>query len=273
MTSHSVTIFEPMQTRHGLVPGVRGQHHALTLDQFSRAMTQLRDVPSKAQNKLWSPATFENHRRRMSDAVEVSALAFDFDDGLTFDEGVAYYAKRGARFFAHTSYSHSPEHEKFRIVIPLATPCPAQYYARAWEYLSHRSADRQARDISRAFYLPSARYPEHYMAQDAPGPVLRLEYDRLPLTPSELRRQQVREAYEARPRSSGDYRDPRNRQDLAHRLGARISSRSQGTVAHGLTCPACGRDSVWFAIESLAVGYAMCGHRGSCDWKGDLGAL
>jgi hypothetical protein len=268
-----VTIFDPMRTRNGLVPGVRGSHYSLTLDQFAKAMTARRDVPSKSENKLWSPATFEGNRRRMSEATEVSSMAFDFDDGLSFDDAVRYYTKRGCRFFAHTSYSHSPDHEKLRIVIPLAQPCPAQFYPRAWEYLAHRSADRQARDISRAFYLPSARNPEHYRSQDVPGPLLTLEYDRLPLTPAELRRSKIREAYSASPRNQNDPRDPRNREELAHRLGARISTRSQGTVAHGMTCPACGRPSVWFAIESLAVGLAMCGHRESCDWKGSLSAL
>ena len=78
---------------------------------------------------LWSPTTF-NGSRSGENATEISCLVYDVDDGLTPMTVWLKFA-RNYNCIVHSSFSHKPEHHKFRIILPLASPIPADHWDRA----------------------------------------------------------------------------------------------------------------------------------------------
>ncbi len=53
------------------------------------------------------------------------------DDGLSSFDSWQIWGKLGYTVAAHTSYSHTPEHHKYRIALPLLEPIPASDWPRA----------------------------------------------------------------------------------------------------------------------------------------------
>lgn len=67
---------------------------------------------------------------------------------VTMTEVMAHLKLAGIASYAWTTWSCSPEHEKFRVVIPLAYPVPAPQWARASEWaLEHLGLNRFRRGI------------------------------------------------------------------------------------------------------------------------------
>jgi len=109
----------------------RGQRHRVDLLTFMRGL--INPVAVEAENKtdvsLWSPTTFDG-RRNGENAKEISCIVYDIDDGVT---PVTAWLNFAARYntIVHTSYSHKPDFHKFRIILPLAKPIPAEHWDRA----------------------------------------------------------------------------------------------------------------------------------------------
>lgn len=82
------------------------------------------------------------------------------------------------RAVAHTSYNHTPEHPKYRIIIPLREPISAKQHHRLWWYFFeklNRKIDPACKDASRIFYLPRSANEEklpHHWIRDLRGPWL-----------------------------------------------------------------------------------------------------
>lgn len=94
--------------------------------------------------------------------VSVSCLVLDYDDGITIEEVQEQLV--GLMHIGYTSYSHSPEHHKFRIVIPLTQPIPADLIKKPKD--SERTIlpalvdmfggiDITTFDCARSFFMPS----------------------------------------------------------------------------------------------------------------------
>lgn len=121
---------------------------------------------------LWSPVEMEPGKRKSiaADIAWVHCLVMDYDDGTTIDE-----AKRRWEpweYVLHTSWSHSAEHHKVRVVLPLLEPVRGEVWRAvytevlAWD--AERSglaaeeaaaaglqADRACKDPSRMYYVPA----------------------------------------------------------------------------------------------------------------------
>jgi hypothetical protein len=72
------------------------------------------------------------------------------------------------RGVAHTSYNHTPELPKFRIILPLREPITPKQHHRLWWYFFeklNRKTDTSAKDASRLFFLP--RIPDETRRKDA----------------------------------------------------------------------------------------------------------
>jgi hypothetical protein len=82
------------------------------------------------------PATFrEGHAYRKRENVEaVRLFLIDFDDGTPFE--AIRERLQGYAYTAYSTFSHGPDSEKFRVVLPLAQPVPAQEWRRVWEKLT-----------------------------------------------------------------------------------------------------------------------------------------
>lgn len=208
-------------------------------------------------------------RRCAEDLQEVSALVLDVDKGIRSLAEVAE-AYQGVAHIAYTTWSHSPEAPRARVIVPLSRPVPAKGWDRTWSLLEQDARrrgltpDTQCRDGAHLFYLPVRRAGLPYEAcinLDATwldAPLVSASAQAAPTPPPPPQR-----------RAPPSPLDPTARRRVAERLGMQLS----GGSARGGQCPQCGRLSVWWLLEPERVPAAMCRHRDSCGWIGSLIAV
>lgn len=135
----------------------------IRIEQETVALDTLLSKPTIREKKdgaAWIPATFrEGGKRCKADVVTVNALVYDFDSG-TISMEEALHCAEGLQAIAHTSYSHTPEHPKFRLVIYLSHPIPKGQFAAVWQAMAARfpagAVDISCKDSARLYYLPAA---------------------------------------------------------------------------------------------------------------------
>jgi hypothetical protein len=237
---------------------------------------------AKTALPCWSPAVYRPGRLRGADGVEaVTCLVLDHDDGLSIDEATAPWTDWP--HLVHTSWSHTDERPKFRVVLVLAEPVPAAAWPRAWAWAFARAGGRvdpACKDPSRVYFLPavpSADAPYEARVHEPGGQLLRIDWERLPTPASKgpTNRPPV-------PAASPPDDDPRRRR-LVHLLRTDRGTRDRaaellGAEVHDrradkITCPSCGRPSVWFWLEPGAQHTAACKHLNSCAWRAGLDVL
>lgn len=103
---------------------------------------------AKRDLRLWSPAVYrEDAVERGSEGVtHVSCLVLDYDAGARIPEATAPFAD----YFhlLHTTWSHTPAHPKFRLILPLAVPVPAGQWDALWSWAHERSGGEIDRAMS-----------------------------------------------------------------------------------------------------------------------------
>jgi putative DNA primase/helicase len=116
--------------------------------------------PSIRQYKdgeLFSPAIF-NGTRAKENVTEACMLVLDYDHDADIKHELQMWRERGYTFIAYTTYRHSEKEHRFRVVIPLASPIPADQFPLLWKWALDSSGgkiDRAASDVSRMFYTPA----------------------------------------------------------------------------------------------------------------------
>lgn len=249
-------------------------------------MTDVRprpDVTDKPSLPAWSPATFARGKARSRAAAEaLSCLVLDYDDGTPIADAHATWADWP--HVLHTSWSHRPEHPKFRVVVPLERPVRAALWPRVWAWALQRAPqiDRKCKDASRIYFLParpSAEAPFEVLVHDEPSRLLTLDPERMPKAPEERPASTPTHQRLVRPRGARRAlqhelkRSPDARRRVAGVLGAEVRGEGAQAVAKGAVCPQCGRPSVWWPIEPERMQGARCDHRNSCGWRGWLDHL
>lgn len=283
---------KPHTTRDGrLVPGFVPEFRSLTFAELVELLTRFLVVP-ELEHKLhlpaWAPHQLRKPHRKLANVESVSCLVYDYDDGTPIQE--AHRTWSDWPHIVHTSWSHTPEHPKFRVVLPLEEPIPVEHYVRAWLWgaeRARRQVDRQCKDASRLFFLPavpSKAHPRYAKVHDAGGHLLDLRpWGRLPEDPEVVaareRKRAARRRWEGR-RVPAERRekeaarllreDPDARLRAAELLGARVVQRAGGRVAIDVVCPACARPDVWFPVDASKMRGAACNHQESCGWRGPL---
>jgi putative DNA primase/helicase len=109
----------------------------------------------------WAPIAWAGaHRHRSTDAVAaLSALVLDFDADLDLDRLHAAARSLGAAA-VHTSWSHTPDRPKARLVAPLARAVPVEAWPDTWAAADRwarslgLSADAACKDVARFYLLP-----------------------------------------------------------------------------------------------------------------------
>lgn len=269
---------DPWPTRHA----VRWGELAARLTRYD-----LRDdVTDKAELPAWSPCVFrDGERRGVASAVEVSALVLDYDDGTPIARARETWGRWA--YALHTSWSHTDAAPRFRVVVPLATPCPAARWPRVWRWAAERAPeiDPACKDASRIYFLPAvASDLSPWHAETGDGDPLDLDPDTLPDPAPDTRARKPAPTRAARP-----VRTPRpatrtgrqlarmyaTRRDVRERVALALGARIMGTPprAEGIVCPSCGRPSVWFYIDPGPQSWAECDHERSCGWRGPLADL
>jgi len=109
------------------------------------------------QGYPWMPSLLDKTaaRRWQQFCNAAYVLALDIDSGLTIDEALEHPFVKAYCGLAIPSASHTPEHHKFRLVFPLATPLTGYKTIKAaYQYLLSLfpAGDKACKDASRFFY-------------------------------------------------------------------------------------------------------------------------
>lgn len=254
--------------------------HRLPLSALVRALTTFRSCPRLLDKRMlpaWSPARFADGENRRSEAViALSCLVLDLDDA---DADVVHADWLEFLHVLHTTWSHGPDAPRWRLVVPLARPIPVARWDAAWRWAVARTpADRVCRDPGRLYFLPALGAPDQpheaslhiaplldLLAIAPEAPSQELVTLRKPIrVPARLRGTVVRRRVA---------RDPATRERIAMSLGAKLAGAGEQQRAEDLSCPMCGRPSVWFWLAPRAASFARCQHRNSCGWTGSLSEL
>ena len=107
--------------------------------------------------EAFSPVLYTEPKRG-NDYVECVTLALvDYDDGTTIAEAQERFST--FEFLLYTSFNHTPEHHRFRLLFPLEKPIAAKDWDCAWAHLAKLSPglDESCKDLARIYYLPTHR--------------------------------------------------------------------------------------------------------------------
>ncbi|MBN8613004.1 MAG: hypothetical protein J0L92_20600 [Deltaproteobacteria bacterium] len=112
---------------------------------------------AKKDLRLWSPVRYrEGWKERGSEGVtHITCLVLDYDSGVRIADATSVWIDYFHMF--HTTWSHTPEHPKLRLILPLAVPCPATEFDKLWDWAHARTGgdiDRQLSGIAATYALP-----------------------------------------------------------------------------------------------------------------------
>lgn len=265
----------------------------MTLDSFAAWLTTTKGKHTdKKSLPLWSPTVFSSEYRSKSGAQEITCLVYDIDDGISpFDTWrlfASYYV------IAHTSFSHKPNHHKYRIVLPLAKPIPVADWSRAyqaaqnlWDSVVGKGTPDQSalHDAARVYFRfalpvnaegiadahPMATHHWHKVSvhQDT---LLDLDYSNIQEIEKPKEHTYVRKYSNGKGSLQDAYEDKNVRLAIATSKGASI----QGNEARFIVCPKCTRKSVHFSIDPTIAGgtkWPTCNHANSCNWWGTFAEI
>lgn len=263
-----VTVWESIRSTTGTSFDLQWGVLARTLAQFRAHDGE------KSALKAWSPT--EGTSRGASNVRSVCCLVFDFDSGDSIEAMSQLLHERAG--VIHTSWSHSLEHPKARVVLPLVEEVSGAswkvVYAAAlrWAQDLGLSPDGACKDPSRLFYLAACRSDERskHVGRISSGRLLDVRglIKRYPPPPKPMKFTTVNYSRNTSEAVKAMETNPHSRQALAERLGARLND----GLARGISCPRCSRKEVWFPIERSG-GWAQCNHQNSCGWNGPLREL
>jgi len=112
---------------------------------------------AKKDLRLWSPTKYrDGWKERGSEGVtHISCLVLDYDSGVRIPDATSVWSDYFHLY--HTTWSHTPEHPKLRLILPLAVPCPAEGFERLWQWAHARTGgdiDRALSGIAATYALP-----------------------------------------------------------------------------------------------------------------------
>ncbi len=283
-----LTLFPAPTVRPGgdpdLKDGVIWPKHGRAWEGDAAELVALLTTPTPARGKYNCPyfvAGALRDQERCNAAFEAaSVVALDVDHGITTWDAHARFLD--LFHVIYTSWRHTREEHRFRLVLPLARDVNGVEYRLLWQVLNRRldgNVDEQTKDPVHALFLPVRRPDGRRSGAKAWDEVPLLDPDALlvdalklvqpprarrpsePVTmPPELAR-----AVAARRLAT----EPDVRRRAAEHLQAAIGE----TRAERIGCPKCGRPSVWFWLDPSQMKTARCNHRNSCGWYGRLEEL
>ena len=117
----------------------------------------------------WSPALYEaGERRAKANVKSVTALVYDYDDtSVPPDQVKQSLVGKNLRFAIYTTWSHTPEKPRYRVILFLSRSLGPNEYEKAWtngiDLIGFPDVDQQAKDISRNYIMPIRRngFPYH----------------------------------------------------------------------------------------------------------------
>jgi hypothetical protein len=165
----------------------RPTRRELTWDQLVRLLTTHTERADK-DGPGWSGATYKPGTTRAIANVEAWSLAVgDFDHCTRADREALETGldRLGLAYVIYSTYRNTPEDVRFRVVLPLVKPVPAQQWPDTWQRINHHlfleQNDPQTKDVSRMFYHPACPPGAPHFAASHEGGAL--VWDGLPPAP------------------------------------------------------------------------------------------
>ena len=253
------------------IQGIKISVPPITL--FSGLIDATFESERKIDLPLWSPTSFDGTRCG-SNALSISCLVYDVDDGESDLDTWKIFGERFTCGF-HVSKSHTADHPKYRIILPLRAPIPSDDWSRAsqaalqiWDQAVGKGQPdiKALKDRARAYFRASPPLDGgDYIGEwtyDA-KPLIWLDYSHIPKPkpkPKWIPPKGPLYASEA-------FKIPAVREATCLQLGGKIS----GEYAKYVQCPRCGKRSVFWKIDS--VGRPKCNHVNNCGWIGTFDDL
>lgn len=122
----------------------------------------------------FSLGRFTENKRALHRVEEVHALTLDFDGGDTTIEQASRLLPN-TMGVAYTTFSHTPDWPKLRVIYPLSRPVDSIEYENLWLWAANKitalghTLDESARDASRFWYLPSHEPGGNYEWRELEG--------------------------------------------------------------------------------------------------------
>jgi hypothetical protein len=136
-----------------------------TWDELVGLLSDHRENSEKERAPLWSPVTLVPGGTRKNAAVaQVNALVFDVDGGTAYATAKAALADR--EWIAYSTFSHTPEEERFHLVVRLDESVAGEAWARTYDELRKGFGFG---DVLRApchsYFLPQHRKGAEYFVE------------------------------------------------------------------------------------------------------------
>ncbi len=245
-----VTVFESVRSKSGKRSGGKFAKWCGRLENAPVAPPDLikEDLPG------FSPATFAGDQRGNDkvEAVYFLVTEHDNEEWVVLDEIDAKTGKKkrekrpisperrtslddslalwdGISRAAYSSWSHTPEHHKFRILLEVSRAMTAEEHGRIWRWMNARAAeaghiiDQATSDPSRLWFLPRRREGREYMFRRVDGK---------PLDVDEILKQVPQEPLTGKPDSNPDTRLAAYVKELEERIDMVALVASDGVELH-----------------------------------------
>ena len=130
----------------------------------ARLMTPTRWEGEKVRAPAWLPVRLTEGApmvRKDVHVAGVSCIVLDLDEGAQLHTVAAAVRALGFEAVLHTTWSHTPEHHKARVVFPLAEDCPRDQWLEVWRCAERWAAewgaiiDPACKNPSRLYFLPA----------------------------------------------------------------------------------------------------------------------
>lgn len=293
MFEYSITLFDNIHQRSG-------RSITMDVDRICQGLSTPihTSIEDKIKLPLWSPTTFDG-TRSTKNAQSISMLVYDMDDGDSSFDVWCLFAQRGWTTIAHTSASHSPNHHKYRVIIPLASPLPKSDWDRVWRASFELWMDvvgigvpdtKAIKDLARVYFRygwtrdsklelddGSKVWPQSHPCSPAQyhrsgywiGRPLELKYDHI-----QLPKPKPRPKFDRTKSQTLDsaMMDPQ----LRERVGVNAGGRIVGDYIKHIQCPSCGKKSVFYSIDPSmgnSTKWPSCNRINKCGWWGKLETL
>jgi putative DNA primase/helicase len=150
----------------------------ITWHKFAQMFGEHRVVASKAGTPSWSPTAYKEGSTRGNEGVtHLSMAVIDVDAGTPVED--VEHILGGYTYLIHSSYSHTAEKPKYRVILPLAEPVDASAWRGVWDRINHWLGginDASTKDPARIYYLPSChKDAKDHFVRVGSGALLSLE--------------------------------------------------------------------------------------------------
>ena len=150
------------------------------------------DAPYMFPFEMNGPKTIKQY------AVALTTLVLDIDDGCRIDEFNFDY-----EYYLYSTYSHSEERHKFRVIIPIKEKVPMSVYDSKWfkKFLMNMFPYNDEHTLRfGGFYLPNVARIDDYVYRAHKGPVfsfkpfkdelrkLKKKYDKIDMVKQDIRK-------------------------------------------------------------------------------------